>query len=34
MGLSIVKDILQKYEGDIEILSDNKATIFEGWVPR
>jgi two-component system sensor histidine kinase AgrC len=34
MGLSIVKDILQKYEGDIEIFSDNEATIFEGWVPR
>ena len=34
MGLSIVKDILQKYEGDIEIFSDNEATIFEGWIPR
>ncbi|MGH4126070.1 MAG: sensor histidine kinase [Clostridium sp.] len=34
MGLSIVKEILQKYEGDIEIFSDNEATIFEGWVPR
>ncbi|MBU3143206.1 sensor histidine kinase [Clostridium sp. CF012] len=34
MGLSIVKDILKKYEGDIEILSDNEATIFEGWIPR
>jgi two-component system sensor histidine kinase AgrC len=34
MGLSIVKDILQKYEGDIKIFSDNEATIFEGWVPR
>ncbi|MBU3127452.1 Spo0B domain-containing protein [Clostridium sp. FP2] len=34
MGLSIVKDILLKYEGDIEIFSDNEVTIFEGWVPR
>lgn len=34
MGLSIVKDILQKYEGDIEIFSDNDATTFEGWIPR
>ncbi|GCD08459.1 sensor histidine kinase [Clostridium tagluense] len=34
MGLSIVKDILIKYEGDIEIFSDNEVTIFEGWVPR
>lgn len=34
MGLSIVKDILQKYEGNIEIFSDNEATIFEGWIPR
>jgi sensor histidine kinase regulating citrate/malate metabolism len=34
MGLSIVKDILEKYEGNIEILSDNEATTFEGWIPR
>ncbi|MBZ9632908.1 sensor histidine kinase [Clostridium sp. FP1] len=34
MGLSIVKDILLKYEGDIEMFSDNEVTIFEGWVPR
>ena len=34
MGLYIVKDILQKYEGDIEIFSDSEATIFEGWIPR
>lgn len=34
MGLSIVKDILRKYKGDIEMFSDNEATIFEGWVPR
>lgn len=34
MGLAIVKDILEKYEGDIEILSDNETTTFEGWIPR
>lgn len=34
MGLSIVKDILEKYEGDIEICSDNETTSFEGWIPR
>lgn len=34
MGLSIVKDILQKYGGNIEIISDDEATIFEGWIPR
>ncbi|MGH4117834.1 sensor histidine kinase [Clostridium sp.] len=34
MGLSIVKDILQKYDGDIDIFSNNEATIFEGWIPR
>jgi two-component system sensor histidine kinase AgrC len=34
MGLSIVKDVLKKYEGSIEIISDNEATIFEGWIPR
>lgn len=34
MGLSIVKEILQKYEGDIEVFSNNEATIFEGWIPR
>ena len=34
MGLSIVKEILQKYEGNVEIFSDNEATIFEGWIPR
>ena len=34
MGLSIVKDILQKYEGDIVIFSDSEATVFEGWIPR
>jgi two-component system sensor histidine kinase AgrC len=34
MGLSIVKDILQKYDGDIDIFSNDKTTIFEGWIPR
>lgn len=34
MGLAIVKDILQEYEGDIEVFKSNQLTVFQGWIPR
>lgn len=34
MGLAIVKDILQEYEGDIKVINSNQLTVFQGWVPR
>lgn len=34
MGLSIVKEILLQYKGDIKVMSDEQQTIFEGWISR
>lgn len=34
MGLSIVKDILSEYGGGINVKSNPKSTVFEGWVQR
>lgn len=34
MGLAIVKDILQEYEGDIKVFKSNQLTVFQGWIPR
>ena len=34
MGLAIVKDILMEYEGDINVVSNEDVTVFEGWIPR
>jgi sensor histidine kinase regulating citrate/malate metabolism len=34
MGLSIAKDILNTYGGDITVESSKKETIFDGWVSK
>lgn len=34
MGLSITKEILTKYGGDIIVTSDKDKTEFEGWIPK
>ena len=34
MGLSIVKEILQEYGGDIKVFRDKELTVFQGWIPR
>jgi sensor histidine kinase regulating citrate/malate metabolism len=34
MGLAIAKDMLIGYGGDISVLSNKEATVFEGWIPR
>jgi sensor histidine kinase regulating citrate/malate metabolism len=34
MGLAIVKDILEEYEGSISVFMEKEFTVFQGWIPR
>jgi two-component system, LytTR family, sensor histidine kinase AgrC len=34
MGLAISKEILEAYGGNIKVTSNDKETIFEGWVSK
>lgn len=34
MGLHIVRSIMRQYHGDVTVASDEKRTVFEGFVPK
>lgn len=34
MGLAITSDIITKYGGNIEVASNNKTTVFQGYIPK
>lgn len=34
MGLAIARSLLVDYGGNIKVISDEKSTMFEGWIPK